>query len=169
MIPIYSTTVLYDSSSDLKVAILVGLDQYWELVTGKIICCPNGTTAAYWVFSGLIQSSPTGTSSVNLLISLKVDTCQQQMESTLDSQLKMFRDPESLGARQDEPSVYDEFQKGIVYKQPHYEVSLPWRWAHPPLNDHYELALRRLNGLLKRPKQTPEFLRQYNSVIKEQY
>jgi len=33
--------------SDLKVDILVGLDQYWKLVTGKIIRCPNGHTAVH--------------------------------------------------------------------------------------------------------------------------
>jgi len=90
------------------------------------------------------------------------------MESTLDSQLKMFWDLESLGVRPDEPSMYDEFRRGIVYKHPQYEVSLTWKCAHPPLNDHYELPLRRLNGLLKCLKQNPEVLKQYDSVIKEQ-
>ena len=36
------------------------------------------------------------------------------------------------------------------------------------LHDHYELALRRLNGLLKCLRQNPEILSQYDSVIKEQ-
>ena len=160
--------------SDLKVDILVGLDQYWKLVTGKIIHCPNGPTAVHtrlgWVLSGPVQGSSLVTSSVNLITthSLRVDAYQQQMESTLESQLKMFWDLESLGVRPNEPSVYDEFQRGIVYKHPRYEVSLPWKCAHPPLNDHYELVLRRLNGLLNRLKQDPEVLKQYDSVIKEQ-
>ena len=160
--------------NNLEVDILVGLDQYWKLVTGKVVRCLNGPTAVHtrlgWVLSGPVLGSPPDVSSVNLITthSLRVDAYQQQTESELDSQLKMFWDLESLGVRHDEPSVYDEFQRGIVYKHPQYEVSLPWRQSHPALHDHYELALRRLNGLLKRLKQNPEVLRQYDSVIKEQ-
>ena len=159
---------------DVEVDILVGLDQYWKLVTGEVVHCLNGPTAVYtrlgWVLSGPVQGSPSGTSSVNLITthSLWVDAYQQQTESALEGQLKMFWDLESLGIRRDEPSVYDEFQRGIVYKHPRYEVSLPWRETHPALHDHYKLALRRLNGLLKRLKQNPEVLRQYDSVIREQ-
>jgi len=159
---------------DVEVDILVGLDQYWKLVTGEVVHCLNGPTAVYtrlgWVLSGPVQGSPSGTSSVNLITthSLRVDAYQQQTESALEGQLKMFWDLESLGIRRDEPSVYDEFQRGIVYKHPRYEVSLPWRETHPALHDHYKLALRRLNGLLKRLKQNPEVLRQYDSVIREQ-
>ena len=48
------------------------------------------------------------------------------------------------------------------------DFSEAWRESHPALYDHYELALRRLNGPLKRLKQNPEVLKQYDSVIREQ-
>lgn len=82
--------------------------------------------------------------------------------------MKMFWDLESLSIKHDKPSVYEDFQKGIVYNYPLYEVSLPWKQAHPVLHDHYELALRRIGGLLKCLRQIPEILSQYDSVIKEQ-
>ena len=110
--------------NNLEVDILVGLDQYWKLVTGKVVRCLNGPTAVHtrlgWVLSGPVLGSPPDVSSVNLITthSLRVDAYQQQTESELDSQLKMFWDLESLGVRHDEPSVYDEFQRGIVYKHP---------------------------------------------------
>ena len=47
-------------------------------------------------------------------------------------------------------------------------MSLPWKECHPPLPDNYDLALRRLNGLLRRLRQTPEILHQYNAVIQDQ-
>ena len=161
--------------SSLKVDILVGLDQYWKLVTGEVIRCLNGPTAVHtrlgWVLSGPVQGSPPpGIVSVNLVntYSLMVDAYQQQTENELDNQLKMFWDLESLGVKHDEPSVYEEFLKAIVYKYPRYEVSLPWKQTYPVLHNHYKLALRRLNGLLKRLRQNPEILSQYDSVIKEQ-
>ena len=70
--------------------------------------------------------------------------------------------------KHDKPSVYEEFQKGIVNKYPRYEVSLPWKQTYPVLHDHYELALRRLNRLLKRLRQNLEILSRYDSIIKEQ-
>ena len=161
--------------SSLKVDILIGLYQYWKLVTGEVIRCLNGPTAVHirlgWVLSGpVLGSPPPGIASVNLVNthSLRVDAYQRQTENELDNQLKMFWDLDSLGVKYDEPSVYEEFQNGIVHKYPRYEVSLPWKQAHPVLHDQYELSLRRLNGLLKRLRQNPEILNQYDSVVKEQ-
>ena len=158
--------------SNLKVDILVGLYQYWKLVTGKVICCTNGSTAVHTrVLSGAVQGSSPGISAVNLVTthSLRVDAYRrQQTEGELNNQLKMFWNLESLGIKHDEPSVYEEFQWGIVHKHPQYEVSLPWKRTRPALHEHRELALRRLNGLLKCLKQDPEMLKQYDSVIKEQ-
>jgi len=108
--------------NNLEVDILVGLDQYWKLVTGNVVHCQGGPTAVHtrlgWVLSGPVQGSPPGISSVHLFTthSLRVDAYRiRQTESELDSQLKMFWDLESLGVMHDEPSVYDESQKGIVY------------------------------------------------------
>ena len=70
----------------------------------------------------------------------------------------MFWDLEKLGIKCDESTVYKEFQKKIAYKYPRYEVTLPWKQTHPLLHNYYELALRRLNGLLKRLRQNPEIL-----------
>ena len=43
--------------------------------------------------------------------------------------------------------------------------SLPWRENHPPLPDHFEL---RLTGLLKRLKQNPQLLAEYDVVTRDQ-
>ena len=39
-----------------------------------------------------------------------------------------------------------------------------WKATHPPLPENYELSLRRLQGLLSRLREKPE----YDSVIKDQ-
>ena len=95
--------------SSLQVDNLVGLDQYWRLVTGQVIRCHNGSipihTRLGWVLSGPIQGSPpAGVTSVNLVIThlLRVDAFQQQTLGKLDNQLKMFWDLESLGIKCDE-------------------------------------------------------------------
>ena len=85
----------------------------------------------------------------------------------LDSQLKKFWDFESMGINPEMCSVYDKFEKEIIYKNNRYEIALPWKRSHPSLPDNYELALRRLNGLLRRLKQMPHILNQYDSVIRD--
>ena len=48
------------------------------------------------------------------------------------------------------------------------DMKSPWKVSHDPLSDNYDLSLKRLVGLLKRLRQNPEILRQYDAVIREQ-
>ena len=66
----------------------------------------------------------------------------------LNGTLKMFWDLESLGVKHDEPSVFQDFQEDITFRDGRYEVLLPWKKSHRTLLDHYDLALKRLGGLL---------------------
>jgi len=83
-----------------------------------------------------------------------------QPQELLDHCLRQFWDLESMGIQPRESSVYDKFENGVVYNGERYQVSLPWKESHPPLPDNYDLALRRLNGLLKRLRQSPAILQQ---------
>ena len=49
-----------------------------------------------------------------------------------------------------------------------YEVSLPWREYHDPLLDNYDLSRKQLYGLLRRLKQNPAILREYDAIIHDQ-
>ena len=49
-----------------------------------------------------------------------------------------------------------------------YEVPLPWKEHHPLLPDNHEVAVSRLNSVLKRLKRNPELLAEYNRIIEEQ-
>ena len=79
-----------------------------------------------------------------------------------------YWDLEMLGIQRDEPSVYEKFTEMITFKDGRYEVHLPWKEPLPPLEDHYQMSLNRLNSLLRRLRSTLEFLREYNAVIQEQ-
>ena len=63
---------------------------------------------------------------------------------------------------------YEQFVQQIEFTGDRYQVSLPWKEHHPPLPDNLELCRKRLDGLLKRLKQSPQLLSQYNSVIQDQ-
>ena len=84
----------------------------------------------------------------------------------LQGELKKFCDLKSLGVKP--PSVYEEFVEKLLFKEDHYEVSLPWKAKHLPLPENYELSLRKLQGLLSLLRKKLEILKEYDSLIKDQ-
>ena len=162
-----------DGSSSLEVDVLIGSDYYWSLVTGEV-CRGNGGPIAIqtklgWVLSGPLSVSGPGHSSVNLITThvLKADALQPEL-NPLDDTLRSFWELESLGIHGPERTVHDEFVDAISFKDGRYQVSLPWKEFHKPLPDHYQLSLKRLWGLLRRLRQNPTVLREYDHIIRDQ-
>jgi len=87
---------------------------------------------------------------------------------SLDDTLKKFWDLESLGVNQESPDDSTEFGRQISFKDGRYEVALPWKETHGALPSNYELSLKRLTGLLRRLRQSPDVFQQYDKVIREQ-
>lgn len=165
----YSTGV-----DDVMVDILVGSDQYWHLVSGKVIRRENGPTAIQtklgWVLSGPMHGSTQDDKQRSSLVTTHVlKTAVKPLDITnenLDGNLRTFWDLESLGITP--RSVYEEFEENITFDGNRYEVHLPWKVPHPLLPDNYGLSVKRLTNLLKRLHQDPDVLREYDSVIREQ-
>ena len=64
--------------------------------------------------------------------------------------------------------MYDKFMQQIRFDGQRYEVGLPWKEHHPPLIDHFELSRKRLTSLLKRLRQIPQLLSEYDSIMRDQ-
>ena len=87
----------------------------------------------------------------------------------LDTTLQSFWELESLGIQSpNNDPVSNQFTSTIQMKEGRYEVSLPWREYHEPLPDNYNLSRRRLHGLVRRLKQEPTILREYDAIIRDQ-
>ena len=159
---------------DIMVDILVGSDQYWQLVSGKVVRGEDGPTAIQtklgWVLSGPTNGAVQNDQQQNNLVTTHVlKTATKPVDITnesLDGSLQRFWDLESLGVRP--RSVYEEFEERITFENDRYKVHLTWKLPHPILPDNYELSMKRLSNLLKRLNQDPEVLKEYDSVIKEQ-
>ena len=76
-----------------------------------------------------------------------------------------FWELESLGITQNEPSIHEVFKKSIQFKNGRYKVSLPWHPTQRQLPTNFELARKRLQGLLKRLHQHPEVQQEYHAII----
>ena len=168
---------LADSSGgygSLEVDILIGSDQYWGLVTGETRRGNSGPVAIRttlgWVLSGPAPLHTHDAPDACLVThTLRVDGLSNDSQ-LLDDRLKSFWELESLGVTDSDPecSVYDDFGSTIQLTGGRYEVQLPWKEAHPALPDNYQLCVKRLRGLMKRLKQDPAILHEYDSTIKSQ-
>ena len=140
---------LADSSCyhyQLELDILIGLDHYWKITTREVVRGKSGPTAIGtslgWVLSGPIDGMPMDDSSVYLSV-YALQTDVQTVTQSLDSQLKMFWELESLGIANEESSVYDKFIDTIDFRNGRYEVHLPWRDEYVILPDNYDLSRKR--------------------------
>ena len=164
-----------DGRTSLEVDVLIGSDLYWSLTSGEVRKGRVGPvaikTSLGWVLSGPSTSvcqPPTSTSLITHTLQI---VSHDSDEQHLNEHLKAFWELESFGVSPQSdhsPSVYQQFEESVAFVDGRYEVQLPWKTTHAPLNDHYQLCLKRLQGLVRRLQQEPEVLREYDATIKEQ-
>ena len=163
-----------DQNDHLEVGILIGADNYWSLMTGRIRKGRTGPTAVEtdfgWVLSGPVKGLSTDTTSVNLLSChvLNVGMSSPHSDTKMEQILHSFWDLETLGIKSQEGSVYDNFMRTISYEDGRYCVSLPWKDPNRVLPDNFNLCQARLFGLIRRLKQSPHILLEYDRIIREQ-
>ena len=165
----------YSSGEDnAKVDILIGSDHYWKIVTEKNRQGDSGPTAIQmrlgWVLSRPVGNEPrqlTHTSNLSTIHTLKCASEEVECKNDiLVQELKRFWDLETLGIQPQ--YVYEEFLESIMYENNHYVVNLPWKPDHAELPDNYDLSNKSLLGLLKRLRNEPEVLEEYDNVIRDQ-
>ncbi|XP_011407350.1 PREDICTED: uncharacterized protein LOC100637140 [Amphimedon queenslandica] len=148
----------------IELDILIGLDYYWDIVSGEVLRGDSGPTALYsslgWLLSGPVASA--STTLVTHVLTCGVRAGQEKLELT--EQLKKFWEIESLGICEKESTLYEQLKKNVTFNGTRYEVTLPWRDVLSIL-DNYQLSLIRLNGLLRRLRQNPTLLEEYNKAI----
>ena len=167
---------LADTSSDgasMNVDLLIGSDCYWTLVTGEIRRGDTGPVAVHtrlgWVLSG-VAPMPRGLDTSHSFLTthvMRVDASSHCSEN-LDDVLHSFWKLESLGIEDPEDAVLEEFNQTVHFNGDRYEVALPWKDSHPPLPSNFDLSSKRLQGLLRRLKQDPDIMSEYNSIIQSQ-
>ena len=100
---------------------------------------------------------------------LRLDTEEIGETCSLRREVSRFWETESIGiVPESEDVVHQQFLNEIQMKDGRYEVSLPWKDGHPTLPDNYRLTCIRLGSTLRRLQRTPEILREYDKVIRDQ-
>ena len=162
-----------DGTTPMNVDMLIGADYYWELTTGETSRGDAGAIAIHtrlgWVLSGPAPAAKSDKRSFSLVTTHTLHVGNVPCDTkSLNDTLQSFWDLESLGIKEPDRSVFTEFEESIQFRDGRYQVSLPWKDPHPVLPDNYQLCVKRLHGLLRRLRQDPNMLDQYDSIIRDQ-
>ena len=164
----------HTGEDNVDIDILVESNQYWSLVSGRVVRGKHGPNAIEtklgWVLSGPIpEGTQVNRQQSNLVTTHVLKSAVKPVDvtnETLDGTLKTFCELESLGTKP--RTLYEKFQEQISFTNERYEVYLTLKTPHPLLPDNYQLSRKCLENLLERLRHEPEVLREYDSVIKEQ-
>ena len=152
----------------LNIQILIGSDFQWEFMEGEEIRGgPHEPVAVKttlgWVLSGPLKGEKFDSSpqcSVNLL------PCEPSAKG-IEEQVNKLWDLDSLGIRPKD-NVHEALLDDIVFTGERYSVSLPWKEGHGPLPLNYNKCVARLKSQIRKLKQDPKILHEYDRIISEQ-
>lgn len=110
-----------DGTTTKEIDVLIGLDHYWDLVTGEIQRGASGPVAIQtqlgWVLSGPAHMHTLDQDSTSLLVTHALRTdAQTTIQDNLEDSLHAYWKLESLGVQVSERSVMEEFQEKIQFK-----------------------------------------------------
>ena len=143
------------STNEVQVDVLLGADYYWNFVTNIIRRGNSSGPVAIWTKLGWVLSGPVITSSsnnpdhttVNLssthVLRVEASTIRTESAPKLNDILENFWDLETLGIKQEEPSVYDKFIQEVKFNGNRYEAKLPFKDEHPLIPDNYAVCVKR--------------------------
>ena len=158
------------SSGNFSINVLIGADHYWDIVQDTIIRGEKGPTAMQSKL-GFLLSGPIGSRGKKGSVT-KILHIAAHKEEEFD--LKQFWSIESLGILPDDnpsdKSFLANYQATSITRDIDgaYIAGFPWKEEHPPLPSNLTICERRTRALTRRLQQTPELLKCYNDIIKEQ-
>ncbi len=171
-------------SRDQAISILIGADQYHNIVIGQVIKGSSGPVAISsklgWLLSGPVVSHENDTiSSSNIVSNLVLDIVPSREEVINESKeitdsLQTFWKHESLGltGEAEASAVNEQGRKQTVIefkeKEKRYEVSLPYKEEKfEPLSSDLQMCTNRLNSLYRRLRKDSNLLEQYDQIFKD--
>ncbi|XP_042150258.1 uncharacterized protein LOC121838227 [Ixodes scapularis] len=151
--------------------ILIGLDHYWEMCTGRIKKLDKRITAMETALGWTIQGPMTVHSELTTSSTIMVLNVTATVEE-VNNALKQFWELEAAGIK-DSPienghdeDILAKFEDTVTFQEGRYHVRLPWK-STVSLDDNRGLALKRLNQLTRRLQKNPELLEKYDRAIRE--
>ena len=153
----------------LDIQVLIGSDYQWEFLEGEQIRGGHHEPVAIktslgWVLSGQLkgESFSYQDSVVNFV------QADDRSDSNILQQVNKLWDLDSLGIRPENDASKESFVDEIQFTGSRYSVKLPWKAGHGPIPQNYSTCVSRLKNQLRRLKDDPDVLKEYDKIISEQ-
>ncbi|KAF8789814.1 hypothetical protein HNY73_007724 [Argiope bruennichi] len=154
-----------------NISILIGVDYYYEIVSGRIKRLNNKLVATETIFGWCLQGH-VGLSNDLMTMKIVVD------EKDISDQLKQFWDLENLGVEGVEEDDFEkhtvdkeimkQFEENIVYQNKRYTVKFPWKTNMKEyLANNFEVAKRRFSHLKSKFIKDNSLFLDYKAVIED--
>ena len=151
-----------------KVEVLVGLDYYFSIVSGKTLRGPPGSPIAVesllgWMICGRsMMPSKSNEVITNLMYTEEVDVEEEVFG--LKEELRKFWEVETINGDIND-IIHEEFNNNIYFNGSRYVTSLPFKSKTDFVPDNYAISYKRLLGLLTKLKKNPELKEEYQNII----
>ena len=128
---------------DGKIEVLIGLDSYWDVVTGEIINNHTGLVAMNSIYGWLVSGKEYS------------DTCSKGVKTFMCcckpiTDLCASINPTCTDCHsQEDDSTYKTFEETLKLTDGRHSVRLPWRFCFNLSVNYYQVALTRLHLLTK--------------------
>ena len=151
-----------------NIEILVGLDYYYSLVSGKTIRSPrySNTPVAIesslgWIICGHAQDFKN--QNYRTLLTSTTDVINYEQDE-LKNDLRYFWEIETLGVK-DDVGVHEQFMADVTFNGERYVRKLPFKPHTDLLPDNFKQCLKRFGTLKMKLNKKPLLGEQYHNVI----
>ena len=169
---LWGLTLTHPMTGDKQfdVSLLISVDYYWKLV-GDDVIRGNGPTAVQSKLGYLLSGSLVQSAASNTVTSMHIGIhCSEH--GNVDQTLERFWEVESSGTfpiTTTSERFMDTYLSSITRQENgSYVVRFPWKEDHAPLPSNYEVCKQRTRSLVRRLASTPDLMRTYDQIIKEQ-
>ena len=162
----------YASSSDDEIHVLIGLDYYWEFVSGRVRREKHKPIAVESILGWMLQANSVDESLQPSNVTSLFITATEGSE--INSQLKKFWEVEEVDSSKELPwspeeiKVHDKFKATITHQPDRqYQARLPVREEITTLSSNKSGAINRHKNLIKRFIKNAELGAKYREAMKE--
>ena len=168
-----------NGDTNLEVQVLIGGNQYWNFVSGKLCRGPSGPVAMEtmfgWVLSGNVEGHQQSCST-NLVTSTHVlqvgcelgNVSSVEFDRSMVDRIHDFWDTENLGLPSEEDQVMQEFNESIFFDGKNYHVPILFQCDPSVLPDNYSMCVSRLLSQFSKLQDDPNLLQIYDDIIRQQ-
>ncbi|KRX53725.1 hypothetical protein T09_8680, partial [Trichinella sp. T9] len=150
----------------LTIDVLIGVDHYYDFVTGRMKRNATGSIALEtllgWIICGKPHSGPSEEARVLLT----------KVEEPTDAALRKFWEIEAMGitpednVASEDTRMMERFEKSLSFNGERYQVGLLWSEGQPDLPVNVKQAMRRLTTVERRLAQSDKDSCDYSSTMR---